>query len=324
MATNNKYARHLGFETTKVGINDAIKNTFKKVFDVDININHYLSVISGEGHEEDKIDSVYSSSLQSLLIFDKVSEERPIFFILGDNVYKFTEVYFEYKNKVIGYPSSVDVALSNKDGDVLFIESKLFEIVRDSINKDMVIEDGDSENKYRVIRPSYFSDDKNGYLHKLKLSKEDLLSIGIVAPEWYGGPVADSEIRSVKPIKNNEHTYPYGVKQFLSHAIGVLNYRKPNGACSRKLKDKTGSVHFITLINDLPGFTDDNAQEKINGFKNHCSQIVELLNTKDLRVGKQSLQLHEVLTYQDLFRLKENAEYFSKIEKIVRIYKLDE
>jgi len=67
-------------------------------FDVDVS-KHFDSVIYGQGNEQEKINSVYSSSLQSLLIFSKVSEENPIII----NATTYTKAYFEYKNKVIGY-----------------------------------------------------------------------------------------------------------------------------------------------------------------------------------------------------------------------------
>ena len=48
---------------------DYSKSFFEKMFDVIIDPEHFYKVINGQGDEEKKIGTIYSSSLQSLLIF---------------------------------------------------------------------------------------------------------------------------------------------------------------------------------------------------------------------------------------------------------------
>lgn len=321
--SNNDYADYLNVGKTKLGLTKKIKKQFDETFKVDININHFCDVISGEGHEEDKIDSVYSSSLQSLVIFDRVSKNNPIYFKLGDEEYEFTKVYFEYKNKVIRAPSSIDVALTNEKGDVLFIESKLFEIIRDSVSKEDIEK---NDNLCREIRASYFSNNENGYKEKLDFEKGDFKQLGIEdCPSWYGSKPEDDIVRKMIPINGNRYVYAYGIKQLLSHIIGILNYRNPDDNCSRQLKNKAKSIHFVTLINDLPNYPDVEPKEKIECFKNHYNTVVKFLkdNRKDkLRVGKKQVNLYDIMTYQNLYKM--NKDYFSEIGKIVDIYHLNQ
>ena len=179
------------------------KESFEKYFNTSISCSNYESVISGEGNERDKIDTIYSSSLQSLLFFDQVSKQG-IKIKINNKEVLFNEVYFEYKNKVIGYPSSVDVVLVNrKTSSVCFVESKLLEIVRDS----------STEGK-KVIGISYFKDSGIGYKETLHLSKEELKRLNIRYPE--NGPYiseVSKDNRSIDPLNGSTYVYSEGIKQ---------------------------------------------------------------------------------------------------------------
>ena len=168
--------------------------SINKIFGSSISCSQYDVVAHGEGNEEEKIDSIYSSSLQSLLFFYGVSKSNPIH--IGKD--EFNKVLFEYENPVIRYPSSVDVVLLNeKEQTIAFIESKFLEIIRDS-NKD--------GNK--VIGVSYFREkEKNGYNQSLKLEEADLKKLRI---EYPGNPYIDKVVdnpnmskRRIKELINN-------------------------------------------------------------------------------------------------------------------------
>ena len=259
------------------------------------------------------------------MIFRKVSKSNPI----RINGTEYNKVDFEIKNPVINYPSSVDVKLSNDNKDVLFIESKLYEVVRDS-----------SEKGIPVIGPSYLSNNKNGYKEKLNLDHKKLEEIGINLPfdsddemngekdaseikKMYGEKDA-SEIKkriveitgnkkgylSVDPILKNEWVYSYGIKQILSHIIGILNYE---GSPLKKRK-------FAYIYNELPDFKEKSAQEKIKSYNSHVTKVCNEL--KDCNKTLETVLETPIITYQKLY--EENTEYFSRIEKnICSYYKLD-
>ena len=71
------------------------KLDFDDYFETSLNCRHYEDVISGEGNEKDKIDTIYSSSLQSFIVFDHVSKENKIVLFFDKKPVEFDEVIFE-------------------------------------------------------------------------------------------------------------------------------------------------------------------------------------------------------------------------------------
>ena len=283
-------------------------------FSTNITCRQFDTVASGEGNEKEKIDSVYSSSLQSLLAFHSVSENNPIH-INGE---KFTDVIFEYKNKVIGYPSSVDVVLLGEHC-VAFIESKFLEIIRDSF-------ESKKDKKYRkVVGISYYGEKENGY-KTLGLSSFDLKAMGIDYPDD-GDPYLLSvkgrseEKQAIGPIKDANYVYPEGIKQMLSHIIGIQSFKRGDSPYTDV--DPIGNhgqytkVMYIELYNGFPGLEDESTRNKLKDFKAHAEKVKEVIESKKDQNGKPTLvDDFLVMTYQDLF--KENPGY--KLSDTVKNY----
>lgn len=114
-----------------------ISSLFSERFDVGADYEQFEQafriVTNGVGNEMAKINSVISSSLLSLLVFYKLfnneSDEISLHLKLNNRDYIFTQALFEVRNKVIGYPSCVDVVLKATDGTLLFLESKFTEYI---------------------------------------------------------------------------------------------------------------------------------------------------------------------------------------------------
>ena len=297
-----------------------IKKRIENTFDISLSNEEtelLKAVINGQGQEKDKITSAYSSSLQSFLIFRKVSEDNPI----TVNKIKYTKVEFEVENSVIGYKSSVDVKLSNDEGNVLFIESKLYEVVRDSMPK--------GKGKLEV-GPSYFSNHESGYRKKLNFEIGDLREIGIEFPlekEMYG--ISASKIKKaivetckqkdgyskIDAIDCNEWVYSYGIKQILSHVIGILNYREQK-------EHKGEKIRFAYIYNKLPGYAKEekNAMKKIDNYDHHVGKVYDRL--------KETLKENPLdcfsSTYQKIFKENEKEKYFNEIgDRVCEYYKLN-
>lgn len=82
----------------------------------------FQAVTEGVGQEITKINSVVSSALLPLLVFYKLyipKEGISIILKVGGETKKFTRAFFEVRNKVIGRPSCVDVALVSSDGNTM-------------------------------------------------------------------------------------------------------------------------------------------------------------------------------------------------------------
>lgn len=321
----------------------------KSIFDCDISCELYNQVVNGEGNEKDKIDSVYSSSLQSLLFFSQVSKNNKLTVNIGGNNIEFEHVQFEYKNKVIGYPSSVDVVLSDKGGkNILFIESKLAEIARDSAKK----EDGDINPGKKVVGISYFMKNKDsGYYTALKLgkdetkdepkkeAKDELRQLGIIFPENEGDyPISKRKNEGTNDAlitlpndaaANTEYVYSEGIKQILAHIIGIINFKQGRNSedarCSNELRtyEKNSNVYYMELYNGFPvskkNGENQKELEKIrfiqDEFKKHVKVVFNVLSKKNLNITMLDM------TYQKLYK---NRGKYDIPKKIVDFYHLDE
>ncbi len=280
-------------------------------------------VTEGEGKEKEKITTLYSSSLQSLLVFTRVSKDRPI---VIDDV-KYTSSYFEYKNKVLSRPSCIDVVLTSEDKNtILFLESKLYEPVRDS---------REGTGGYEV-GPSYLSNDENGYFKKLGLTAEDLENLGFDLAKVKGiyGKESPSKIKAhlkseasksgncrIDPRKGRSFVYSYGIKQTLSHLIGILNFAEPNENCSSYLKEGFASAErrYLLVYNALPGFEKkEKAEEKLKDFEDHVLNAYEILRSP--LKGKIEMG---VKTYQDLYEANKNYFEEEGMKNIASFYHLD-
>ena len=103
----------------------------KDVFKIDdpMFCSKFVQAISGDGQEANKIMTLHSSSLASLLVFYSVSKDNPIYVMVDGKEEKFTESLFEVKNEVSdgsGNFSNVDVVLRG-DNCILYLESKFSE-----------------------------------------------------------------------------------------------------------------------------------------------------------------------------------------------------
>lgn len=286
------------------------KSLIEKAFDTKIACEQYDVVANGEGNEGEKIDTIYSSSLQSLLVFHKVEKGNEI--VIGDE--SFNKVIFEYKNKVIGYPSSIDVVLLN-DHAIAFVESKFLEIVRDSNKKG---------NK--VIGISYFGAKENGY-KAIKLDLKDLERMKIC--HNYDGPISidppylesvaklSKNKQAIEPLDKESFVYSEGIKQILSHIIGINSFKDGGSAYAPKtdpISDhkKFKKIIYIELYNEFVGL--DFAFKKIEDFKKHVEVVQKVVKEKEI------VDEFLVMSYQELY--KNNDKYrFDK--RVVSYFGLD-
>ena len=266
---------------------------FNKIFKTNISHSQYDVVSNGEGNEKEKIDSVYSSSLQSLLVFHNVSKTNKL--KIGE--YSFDKVLFEYRNTAIksNRPSSVDVVLIDSDNKAIaFIESKFLEILRDS-----------TENKKEVIGISYYSSkDPHGYNRSLNLDEEDFNKMKISYPDQ--GPYLDSVrgksqlTQSIDKLDERNYVYADGIKQILSHMIGIRSFKNNE---SEYVDDPIinhlafDKFIYIELFNSFPGLDESIKGTKIDDFINHCSVVKEVIMKKN----KNLIDDFMILSYQDLF-----------------------
>ena len=287
----------------------------RKFFDAEwVECSQYEAVTSGEGNEKEKIDSAFSSSLQSLLFFAQ-APNKGITIPFEDGDRTFNKVIFEYKNKVIGYPSSVDVVLYDDTGDsICFVESKLLEIVRDS-NKE-----GKAE-----VGISYFAKKGVGYCETLGLAVSDLKNLGMTVPtEEFLDVVKGSGFSNqfIKPLSGNTYVYSYGIKQVLSHLIGIVAFLKGESAYDAgdplPLKMRSfKKCYYLQLYNELPDFDGDkDAKTKLENFETHFKAVTKTVMDKmPKKKDKPSIDHIEIMTYQKLFEKNEQRGLISDVSR---------
>ena len=250
----------------------------------------YLQATSGDGQEARRIRTLHSSSLLCLLCFYGVSEERPLNLIVEGRQVRFTSSQFEMKNPVgtdetgKEHNSNMDVVLYGKDSQngkkvILFLESKFSEYLTWGKYS------GISNHVYRKI---YAQLSHNGVLERMGLKYEE-------NPDNR----AYSDLAS---IKGNTLHYAGGVKQMVSHFLGVKNT-----AAGKQFEDY--DIYLGEILFKFPDSFED-ANIKFKDYIQLYNTLAEGLN--QLSEDKFKVQ-SQCLTYQDVFK-----EY--DIEESVRLF----
>lgn len=251
----------------------------KKVFCLGDAFQHkYEQAVSGNGQEEQKINRLHSSALLSLLAFYSVSKENPITFELNGKEVVFTNVEFEHKNGVgkdekgMGHNSNMDIMLYDGDTldsikNVLFLESKFSEYLTLGQKKDI------SNTVYGDIYRMLFNQPS---VDKLVCERQD------------------SGYFLLKTNEKGNH-YCEGIKQMISHYMGVLNFVQAQ---------KCLNVYLGCILFD---FKDDTIDTKVEGagishledyrrvYSYLCKKLAEL--SGDFAKPENLHILNECLTY---------------------------
>lgn len=266
----------------------------KKVFCLGDAFQHkYEQAVSGNGQEEQKINRLHSSALLSLLAFYSVSKENPITFELNGKEVVFTNVEFEHKNGVgkdekgMGHNSNMDIMLYDGDTldsikNVLFLESKFSEYLTLGQKKDI------SNTVYGDIYRMLFNQPS---VDKLVCERQD------------------SGYFLLKTNEKGNH-YCEGIKQMISHYMGVLNFVQAQ---------KCLNVYLGCILFD---FKDDTIDTKVEGagishledYRRVYSYLCKKLEglSGDFAKPENLHILNECLTYQDVFQMEQNRNVLDK------------
>lgn len=261
------------------------KDTFAKKFQM---------ACSGTGDELRKITTLHSSSLCALLFFFNVDNKKLVIPSLSE--YEFTESYFEFKNKVIGYPSNIDVVLLGKNINtgknvIFFLESKFSEYI--------------TGTKKMKVGKSYF--------------KSDCCS----APIYESIEKDESFDFNKKDGFYNSKKYNEGIKQMISHYYGIRNFmEKPadNEDVYKNIKEY-GAEEIILGEILFDNFAKDNKlEEKLKDYKKAYSKLAKIINEeyKKDETKPENIEfkvLEKSLSYSELSKLEEYISDFPKIKK---------
>ena len=285
---------------------------------------------SGSGEEALKITTMHSSSLCSLLCFYGISDKNKLEIKLEDDkTYVFTESFFEFQNEVIKgrSPSNMDVVLLGYEKEninqkvVLFLESKFTEY--HSLSSSMSIANSYLANTYgKVI---YNKLEKRGIYNIITSNKQDEKEFKFSVPQ-------NQTQKNGKKV-SKENVYLEGIKQMISHYIGVRNLLDGNIVSSRNcdihneivkdINEKGAKVLLGTII-----FEDLYQESKyFNKYKDRYEEIAKILNEvsrlsdneKNITSTEQLTILEKPLTYAGVF-LSEEGKQFELDEKVKKYY----
>ena len=252
----------------------------------------YAEAIGGGGHEIQKIHTLHSSSLAALLLFQHVSETNPISVPINGCRIRFTECHFEHKNQVWEKDShnfsNVDIMLvDKKKKNILFLESKFSEyLTRESMDF--------SYTEYYMNMYDDISKTLNGLGIKHRKDKKT---------DKKG---REKEIIRLEIIKKDKPIYCEGIKQMISHYMGVMT------EC-RKGSFKDKNVYLGEILFDFKDWV-PNAGDCLNSYRNAYESLREVLQKK---AGTQ-FGMMELMTWQDL--LKDNSRYLETLEPDIKAY----
>ncbi len=290
-----------------------VLNKLKEVFDIkfepsDTFKKKFEMAISGDGQEVKRISTLHSSSLAALLLLYSVSKSKNLECTLDGNRYIFYDCFFEVKTNVKDtHFSNMDVVLigenSNGGNVICFLESKFSEYFNTGMCNNISIDA--YEQKYK----------------ELGLENEAIIGL-----HFEHGKGTDNQ--ACLQIKSDHPHYCSGIKQMISHYMGVTNFiEKGIDAMDPKQKNTCFSKELNKLRNDgaeiilgevLFAFdktvdkADEKGETKLSRYSFIYEKLAEILNDKTSKLHV----LRHILTYQDLlqgFELDKNIKAFYQL-----------
>ncbi|MDO5394938.1 MAG: hypothetical protein Q4F07_03110 [Bacteroidales bacterium] len=219
----------------------------------------------GVGNEITNVNSVISSALLPLLFFYRLfyTVKQPVSLRININgiEHNFVRAFFEVRNKVVGRPSCVDVVLQDKDGNLLFLESKLTEFL------------DDYSDKPKTYGASYLS------LYQNASIKNALENAGI-------GVDRQDKVLLLTPRNT---MYLEGIKQSISHLIGLVKGPQivddefyPSAYCREYIEafENAPNKYYATILFD-PTKQIGNSPE----FESYCKLYCSIVGNEVFRNG---------------------------------------
>lgn len=284
---------------------DRVLNKLIEIFDINSCSfkKKFEMAISGDGQEIKRISTLHSSSLAALLLLYSVSKNNPLKCVLEGKNYEFDDCFFEVKTNVKDdHFSNMDVVLIGKNSDgknvIFFLESKFSEYLNTGMCNNI------SMDAY-----------KDKYA-ELGLIGENAIQ-GLLFGEGMG-----KDNKPCMQIRSDTPLYCGGIKQMISHYIGVTNFvekgekaldprQKSNFDKLVKLRSEGANIILGEVLFDF-GDKISNGKTK---FDNYSSVYMELANKLKGHTSKLYV-LPGILTYQELlkgFKLDKKVKDFYQL-----------
>ena len=286
----------------------------------------YDMVISGSGEEVRKILTLHSSSLCALLHFYNITEKNPLTCSWNTNNWKrkvkFTQSFFEYINQVNNNPSNIDIVLiendtKSKEKIVLFLKSKFSEFYLYQSKRLSKISSKYLDNPYS--KGIY---NNESFLESMSLKVKRNL---------------DDSFELTLNDKEQEPFYIGGIKQMISHYVGIRNllagnyYKGWDAELNQRIvddavKDKNTDNNIATIILGEILFDNFNDSEILKS-KNEYSAKYKILakniaNQIDIDNVEKMEVLQETLGYSLFESDRLNHLIGDKVKKFYKYKKI--
>ena len=237
----------------------------------------YKQAINGDGNEEKRINVLHSSSLAALLFFYGIDESHPLKLEIEGIDYTFDRSYFEVKTVVDGvHLSNMDVVLEGKNvqGErvALFLECKFCEYL--------------NSGKYTGISADVY---KQAYID-LGLFESSTIE-PIMAREKNG----ELDLSASKP-----YHYCAGIKQMISHYMGVRNYAEHGDDALDVNSQFKGKFPDVILLGEILFKFDEKVDPKgkYGIYAEDYRKLAKTINEKNQ--VKKLRMLNDILCYQNI------------------------
>ena len=296
--TNGNSVNSYSFTNTSTTCENTCSSRLIELFEItdkDLFKEKFHQSCGGSGNEIQRIGTLHSSALCALLFFYNVTENHPLTMTVEGKECIFIHSRFEFKNPVIKNPSNMDVTLVGRYADtgkpvILFLESKFSEYM-ERTDKKLDISNGYLSNRYS----------KDIYRSKL----DDL-----------GITITEHPDKNEFTIESTEPCYLEGIKQMISHFIGVNNFITQGSVTYDPLVSYVRSdadIYLGAILFDkgIGDFEISKSVKCFESYKEKYESLADILNSQ----GTPVRVIKELFSYT----MFENSD-FVKEDKIKKFY----
>lgn len=292
--SKNSYSFTNASTTNEAACSDRLIELFG-ITDKELFKEKFHQSCGGSGNEITRISTLHSSALCALLFFYNITEEHSLKLTLNGRDCVFIHSRFEFKNPVIKNPSNMDVTLVGRYADtgrlvILFLESKFSEYMeRYSTKLD--------------ISSGYLNNSYSADIYRSKLG-----ALGITMTEHPD--------KNEFTIESTEPCYLEGIKQMISHFIGVNNFIEKGPVTYDPLVSfarKDADIYLSAILFDK-GIGDFEISKGVTCFESYKAKyekLADILNAQHTPVTV----IKELFSYS----MFENSD-FIKEDKIKKFY----
>lgn len=305
--TNGNSINSYSFTNISTTCENACSSRLIELFEItdkDLFKEKFHQSCGGSGNEIQRIGTLHSSALCALLFFYNVTENHPLTLTVEGKECIFIHSRFEFKNPVIKNPSNMDVTLVGRYADtgkpvILFLESKFSEYME---RTDKKLDISDAYKDHKFSKAVYDEIPK-----KLGLNVSEIKTV-----KSKDGKTE----KEIFTLSSSEPCYLEGIKQMISHFIGVNNFITQGSVTYDPLVSYVRSdadIYLGAILFDkgIGDFEISKGVKCFESYKEKYESLADILNYQ----GTPVRVIKELFSYT----MFENSD-FVKEDKIKKFY----